>query len=126
MGTDLRGSSCVVQRRSVCTVIPAPPSPGGSYKTSFVRKNPTYVWLDITALRTGWKATRFRSGSEAHRVVDLYVGAEHRDPEAWNPYFEPVIAGLRFESPKNPEVRVDVVVGWRRRVDGEWKLWFHA
>ncbi|GKT81510.1 HET domain-containing protein [Colletotrichum tofieldiae] len=121
-----------VRAGSVCTTIPAPDStkPGrGSYKTIFVKRNPSYVLPDVSVLRDGWKATGVRAGTEAYRVIDSYP------PGSWmpslgvlrprDPYFDPVLAGLRFESPTNPQIRVDVVVGWRR-VDGEWKLWCHA
>ncbi|KAK1495259.1 protein-L-isoaspartate O-methyltransferase [Colletotrichum tamarilloi] len=118
-----------VRTGSVCTVIPAPDStrPGrGSYKTVFVKRSPTYVLPDISVLKAGWKAGGAR---EAYRVVDSYPTGPWVPSlgilRTGNPYFEPVLAGLRFESPTNARIQVDVVVGWRR-VDGEWKVWCHA
>ncbi|WYZ33780.1 hypothetical protein EsH8_I_000056 [Colletotrichum jinshuiense] len=121
-----------IRTGSVCTVIPAPDSTKtarGSYTTIFVKRNPVYVLPDVSTLKAGSKAAASRGGTEAYRVVDTYP------PGPWvpslgilrsgNPYFEPVLAGLRFESPTNPRIQADVVVGWRR-VDGEWKLWCHA
>ncbi|EXF77106.1 hypothetical protein CFIO01_01753 [Colletotrichum fioriniae PJ7] len=119
-----------VRTGSVCTVIPAPDStrPGrGSYKTVFVKRSPAYVLPDISVLKAGWKAGGLR---EAYRVVDSYPTGPWVPSlgilRTGNPYFEPVLAGLRFESPTNARIQVDVVVGWRRRVDGEWKVWCHA
>ncbi|KAK1464743.1 hypothetical protein CMEL01_12098 [Colletotrichum melonis] len=118
-----------VRTGSVCTVIPAPDStrPGrGSYKTVFVKRSPAYVLPDISVLKAGWKAGGAR---EAYRVVDSYPTGPWVPSlgilRTGNPYFEPVLAGLRFESPTNARIQVDVVVGWRR-VDGEWKVWCHA
>ncbi|KAK1993033.1 HET-domain-containing protein [Colletotrichum falcatum] len=121
-----------VQTGSVFTMIPAPDStkPGrGRYKTAFVMRNPAYLLPDVSVLRPGWKATGTRGGMDAYRVIDAYP------PVSWvpslgilrsrDPYWEPVLAALRFESPTNPHIRVDVVVG-RRKVGGEWTLWCHA
>ncbi|OHE98624.1 hypothetical protein CORC01_06075 [Colletotrichum orchidophilum] len=118
-----------VRTGSVCTAIPAPDStkPGrGSYKTVFVKRNPMYVLPEISVLKAGWK---MGGNQEAYLVVDSYPTGPWVPSlgilRTGNPYFEPVLAGLRFESPTNPRIQVDVVVGWRRAEEG-WRLWCHA